>query len=365
MKEKKSLGSLKAYKPGKPVEELKRERKLSRIYKLASNETPFTPDYIKDFVVSEIKNINRYPESSCFYLRNKLADKLKVKPETMVFGNGSDELITLVLKAFIEKDDEVIVAVPSFLIYQIQSQIFGAKIVKVPLENYSYPLDEIAKKVSSKTKIIFIANPDNPTGTYLNSKKINDFLKKIPNNLLVFFDEAYFEFAPSDFPESIKLLKKRKNMIITRTFSKAYGLAGLRIGYGVTSVEIARALNKVREPFNVNRFAQVAALAALENKNFVKKVVDFTNKEKEYIYKNLDSLGLFYLRSATNFILVDFKRPVGKLYEYMLSNGVIIRNLAGWGLSNFFRVTVGTHNQNKKFIQLLKNYKKTKKVKVN
>ncbi len=357
MKDKRSLAKVKLYKPGKPVEELKRKKKLSKIYKLASNEIPFSPTYIKNSIAKELKNINRYPESSCFYLRNKLAKKLKVKSNSLVFGNGSDEIITLALKAFIEPEDEVIVAFPSFLIYQIQAQLFGAKVVKVPLEGYSYCLDRIAKKVNSKTKIIFIANPDNPTGTYLNHRKVTNFLKKIPKNILLFFDEAYFEFAPPDFPKSLNLLQQRKDMIVTRTFSKAYGLAGLRIGYGITSAKIAKSLNKVREPFNVNRFAQVAALAALRNKTFVKNTVEFINREKNYIYHNLDKLGLFYVRSSTNFILIKFGKGTGKLYQYMLKNGIIIRDLKGWGLNNFFRVTVGTQTQNKEFIKLLVNYK--------
>jgi histidinol-phosphate aminotransferase len=356
MKYRKELDKINAYKPGKPIEELKREKKLTKIYKLASNEVPFKPTYLKEVVNKELENINRYPESSCFYLRNKLAKNLKVKPDSVIFGNGSDEIITLALKAFIEKGDEVIIAFPSFLIYQIQAEIVGAKVVKVPLKNYSYCLDEIAKKITKKTKIIFIANPDNPTGTYINQNQMNNFLKKVPKDVLVFFDEAYFEFAPGDFPNSIKMLKVRKNMIITRTFSKAYGLAGLRIGYGITSKQIAQLLNKIREPFNVNRIAQVSAQAGLENKAFVKEVVNFVNKEKSYFYTNFDRLGIFYIKSATNFILVDFKKSTKKLYEYMLKRGVIIRELQGWGLKNFFRVTVGLHSQNKKFIKLLGNH---------
>ncbi|MCF7870734.1 MAG: histidinol-phosphate transaminase [Candidatus Omnitrophica bacterium] len=356
MKYRKELDKINSYKPGKPIEELRREKRLTKIYKLASNEIPFQPDFIKDAVNKELKNINRYPESSCFYLREKLAKNFKINPDSIVFGNGSDEIITLALKTFIGKKDEVIIAYPSFLVYQIQAQIFGAKVIKAPLENYSYCLERIAKKITKKTKIIFIANPDNPTGTYINQEKMDNFLKKVPKNVLLFFDEAYFEFAPADFPKSIDILTRRKNIIITRTFSKAYGLAGLRIGYGITSKKIAKLLNKVREPFNVNRIAQVSAQAALENKDFVKKVVSFINKEKSYFYKNLDRLGLSYPESAANFILVDFKKDTKKLYEYMLNQGIIIRELSGWGLDNFFRVTMGTRTQNRKFIKSLENY---------
>ncbi len=361
MKYRNELDKVKAYQPGKPIEELKREKKLIKIDKLASNEIPFRPTYINKAVNKELKNINRYPESSCFYLRQKLAKNLDVTTDSIVFGNGSDEIITLALKTFIEKQDEVIVAFPTFLIYQIQSQLFGAKVVKIPLKNYVNYLDKIIEKINKKTKIIFIANPDNPTGIYFNQNQIMNFIRKVPKNILLFFDEAYFEFAPDDFPNLIKLLKTRKNILVTRTFSKAYGLAGLRIGYAVTGKKIAELLNKVREPFNINRIAQVAAQAALENKDFAKKIVNFTNKEKNYFYKSFDRLNISYQRSATNFILVNFKKNTKKLYQYMLNNGVIVRELSRWGLTNYFRVTVGTNLQNKNFIKLLKNYAGRKK----
>lgn len=361
MEAKKNLKNVAAYSPGKPIEELKREKKLATISKLASNELPFAPFQVKKAVLAEFKNINRYPESSCFYLRQKLAQKLKVSRESLVFSNGSDELIVLLLKAFLEKGDEVIVSFPSFLIYEIQSRIFGAKIIKVPMENYRYCLEKIAEKISSKTKIIFIANPDNPTGTYLNHHQISEFIKKVSGRAILFFDEAYFEFAPPDFPRSLQLLKKNSNIVVARTFSKAYGLAGLRIGYGISSQKITAALNKVREPFNVNRFAQAAALAALDDKAFLFNTVKLINSEKEYIYRNLEKLNLNYLKSATNFILIEFGPKTAAFYRYLLNNGVIVRNMKSWGLDNFFRVTIGTPGQNKKFIRLLKNYQKNLK----
>lgn len=352
----KELKKLKAYKPGKPIEEVKRELKLKQVYKLASNEIPFAPFYIKGAIQKELTNINRYPESDCFYLRAALAKKLGVDKAQLVFGNGSDEIITLALRALIEKGDEVIVAYPTFLIYEIQAKIQNAKVIKVPLKNLRYCLDKITEKVSNKTKIIFIANPDNPTGTYLAQKEVFEFLKKIPKGVVVFFDEAYFEFAPKDFPKTLKFLKSRGNIIVTRTFSKAYGLAGLRIGYGITTKEIAGVLDKVREPFNVNRFAQVAALAALKNKGFLRRIINYTQKEKKYLYKELGKLGLSFVVSATNFVLVDFKKSSWALCQYLLKQGVIVRGLSSWGLNNFFRVTVGLSKENEKFIRYLRKY---------
>jgi len=354
----KELKNLNTYKPGKPIEEVKRSLGIKKVYKLASNEVPFSPDYLYKPILKELKNINRYPLGDCFYLQKALAKKLKVEKEQLVFGNGSDELIVLSLRALVNKDDEVMVSYPTFLIYEIQAKVQGARIIKVSSKDFRYNLSSMAKKITKKTKIIFIANPDNPTGTYLNKSEINDFIKAIPKTVLVFFDEAYFEFAPKDFPNTLRLLKTRGNIIITRTFSKAYGLAGLRVGYGITTKEIARTLNKVREPFNVNRLAQVAAQEALKNKSFVRRVINYTNKEKKYLYKEFDKCNLSYLASATNFVLVNFKKNTEELCSFLLKKGVIVRNMKGWGLPNFFRVSVGKQNENRYFIKSLRQYLK-------
>ena len=356
----KELSEINTYKPGRPIEEVKRLFKLDEAYKLASNEIPFPPLYIRRAIQEELKNINRYPEGDSFYLRKVLAKKLKVPGDQIIFGNGSDEIIVLALRALISEGDEVVIAYPTFLIYEIQAKIERAKVIKVPLVNLKYSLDKIAEKITGKTKIVFIANPDNPTGTYLNQDEVKRFLAKIPKRVLVFFDEAYFEFAPSDFPKTLKFLKCRGNIIVTRTFSKAYGLAGLRVGYGVTTIEFAGVLNKIREPFNINRFAQVAALAALKNKDFLNKIVVHIKKEKCYFYKELKKCNLSFSESATNFILVDFKKDTNGLCNYLLKRGIIIRGLEGWGLKNFFRVTVGLSKENKKFINYLKAYLKNK-----
>jgi len=356
---KKGLNKITPYEPGKPIEEVKRTLGLKEVYKLASNEIPFVPSYIKKAVYKEINNINRYPEGSCFYLRQSLASKLKIKESQIVFGNGSDELITLTLRATIEDKDEVIIGYPTFLVYGIQAGVSGAKIIRVPLFSLRYDLVSIAKKITKKTKVIFIANPDNPTGTYVTQKEVEKFLKSIPKNILVFFDEAYFDFAPSDFPKTFDFLKKRGNIIISRTFSKVYGLAGLRIGYAVTTEAIANMLNKIREPFNINRFAQVAALAAVKNDKFLKKTRAYILKEKEYLYKELRRLNISFRESATNFVLIDFRKDTCKLNDYLLKKGIIVRPLSGWGLKNYFRVTAGLHKENAKFIKCFKDYLNT------
>jgi histidinol-phosphate aminotransferase len=356
-----SLKNLKAYKPGKPVEELKRELNLKTIYKLASNEIPFVPTYIFKAVLSQIHQANRYPEASSHYLRQKLARALKVSPDRLVFGNGSDELIVMTLRAFVEERDEVIIGTPTFLIYEIQSQVAGARIKKVRLHDYRYDLEKIAQAITKKTKLIFIANPDNPHGTYVTHKEVVKFLHKVPKDVLVFFDEDYFEFVMNkDYPRTLSLLKTRKNIVVSRTFSKAYGLAGVRIGYAICDTAVARCLNSVREPFNIDRFAQVCASAALDNHRFVEKAKKHVVKEKKYLCRQLNKLGLEYIESVANFILINFKKDTSRLNDHLLSKGIIIRPLTGWGLPHFFRVTIGLHKENEAFIRHLSAFLRKK-----
>jgi len=351
-----ALENVANYKPGKPIEEVKRELGLKTVYKLASNENPFAPLYLKKAILKELADINRYPEGTCFALRQELAKKHKIDPDCLVFGNGSDELITLAVRAYVEPGDEVVLAYPTFLIYEIQSRLSEAVIKKVPLKDRHYDLEAMAAQITSRTRIVFIANPDNPTGTYLNHKQIEDFLAKAPTDVLVFLDEAYFDFAPKDFPRSKELLSRYKNIVITRTFSKAYALAGVRLGYALTTKEIAASLNKAREPFNINRFAQVAALAALKNKVFLKKVIRHTTLEKKLLYAGLKKLRIKFTPSATNFILVDFGGPAKGVCDYLLGQGVVVREMSGWGFPDYFRVTVGLHKENEKFLKCVKQY---------
>ncbi len=353
----KGLDKIKNYTPGKPIEEVKRELGLSKVIKLASNENPFPPSgKVIKALGQDLKRINLYPDSRSFYLKEFLSKKLKIGKENLIFGNGSDELIVLALRAFVERGEEVIVGWPTFLIYEIQARACGIKVVRSRLKDFRYDLKDILSKVTKKTKIIFIANPDNPNGTYLKDKEIRSFLKQVPRNTLIFFDEAYSEFAPNDFPKSIKFLKAGSNIILTRTFSKVYGLAGLRIGYGVTKKSLVQAMDKVREPFNVNRLAQTAALAALNDKVYLKRIVDYIKREKKFIYGSLDKLGIRYVKSATNFVLIDSGNLSAKeAFNKLLRKGVIVREMSSWGMDNFIRVTVGKREENRFFLKALKN----------
>ncbi|MDD5613974.1 MAG: histidinol-phosphate transaminase [Candidatus Omnitrophica bacterium] len=354
---KNSVKDVENYKPGKPISEVKRELGLSDVYKMASNENPLgsSPKALKA-LKRELKCLNRYPDSGCFYLKDKLSKILEVRPENLTIGNGSDELIALTLRAFLNHSEEVIVAKPTFLMYELYSRIEGARVKVVPMKNFKYDLDAIRQAVTEKTKIIFIANPDNPCGTYVNRVEVERFLSCLPDNVIVFHDEAYYEFMDvEDYPQLISSINRRP-LIISRTFSKVYGLAGLRIGYGIASPKITEYLNKARDPFNVNSLAQAAALAALDDGGFVKKSLELNKRGREYLFAELQRLGLEFVKSWTNCIVVKIGRNAADLVNYFLKNGIIIRNMSAWGLGEYIRVTVGLEKENRKFIRLLGNY---------
>jgi histidinol-phosphate aminotransferase len=350
-----NIFKIKPYIPGKPIEEVKREFKLKQAIKLASNESPFAPSpKVLKAINQAARSLNRYPDGSCFYLRKKLAKKLGVSESQLVFGNGSDEIIVMAMHAFINPNDEAIIAKPTFLIYEIAANLCGAKIVTVPLKNFRYDLKAMKQAITSRTKIIFIANPDNPTGTYVARDEVEEFLNGLPQDLVVYFDEAYYEMVTEkDYPQTLNLLKQKKNLVISRTFSKAYSLAGLRVGYAISSSENIDLLNRCREPFNVNSLAQAAAEASLDDKSNLLKLRRAIKEGKAYFCNNFQDMGLEYVPSAANFILVKVKDGA-KIAGELLKLGVIVRNMSGWGLDNFIRVTIGTKNENEKFIKALR-----------
>jgi len=352
----KEILKIKPYIPGKPIQEVKRELGLRSVVKLASNESPFgpAPSVIKE-ITKQAANLNRYPEGSCFYLREKLAKILGVKGNQLIFGNGSDEIIVLAIRAFVNPGDEVVISNPTFLIYEIASKIAGARIRKVPFKDFRYNLEAMKKAITAKTKIVFIANPDNPIGTYVTKAEVQRFLKGLPKDLIVFFDEAYYELVSKrDYPDTLKLLRQKKNLVITRTFSKAYSLAGLRVGYGISKPEIIECLNRVREPFNVNSLAQVAALKSLENKGHLKKIKKSVREGKEFIYSALKGMKLDFIPSETNFVLVNVKKDSSDVFRKLLKMGVIVRDMKVWNFKTYIRVTIGRRQENKKFIQALR-----------
>ena len=351
----KAILNLKPYKPGKPIEEVKRELGLRDVIKMASNENPLGPSpKALAAIKKHLADINRYPESGCFYLRQALSKRLKVMPNQLIFGNGSDELIILALRAFVGEGDEVVVAAPTFLIYEIASQVQGAKIKKVPTRYFKYDLKAMSQAVTKNTKIVFIANPDNPNSTYVARHELEAFLKDLPESVIVFIDEAYFDFvAEKDYPNGMDYVSRNK-VIATRSFSKSYGLAGLRIGYGVSDPDIIKCMDSVREPFNVNLLAQVAACAALKDKKFLAKTKRVIEAGRGFFYSEFKKLGLRYIPSVTNFVLFEVGKNADQVSKRLLKKGVIVRNMKAWGMDTFIRVTVGKEKENRRFMKELR-----------
>jgi len=355
---KQNILNVKNYVPGKPIEEVERELGIKNVVKLASNENCFGPSPVAIAAIRDaLRKINRYPDSASFYLKKKLAASLGVGESNLIFGNGSDEVICMAIKAFVSDGDEVIIATPTFLIYEIASTLQNAKIKIVPMtQDLKYDLREMKKAITPKTKLVFIANPDNPTGTYVTKKELDEFLQGLPEKLIVFLDEAYFEFANysfKDYPNGMDYIS-RPGMIVARTFSKVYGLAGLRIGYAIANPEIISYMERVREPFNINILAQIGAEAALDDKTFLKKTLSHVEIEREYLYAAFRKMGLEYVRSATNFIIVNVGKDCKEVFNALLKEGVIVRDMKAWGFDTFIRVTVGTKPENRKFITALK-----------
>jgi histidinol-phosphate aminotransferase len=351
----KGLDLVQPYQPGKPIEELEREFGIRHALKLASNENPYGPSP-KALVAARasLRKIHRYPDASSFYLKKAIAAKFRVSEDRIAIGNGSDELIVMAIRAFVSAGDEVMTATPTFLIYKIATQVHGAQIVQVPQKDFRYDLKAMLRAITPKTKMIFIANPDNPTGSYVTDTELKDFLKKVPSRCLVFMDEAYYEYASHEknYPQTLGLLSQ-PNLIISRTFSKAYGLCGLRVGYSFAHPQVTAGMNKVREPFNINGPAQAAALAALTDNAFLKKVVSQTCAERARVDEGLCKRGFKTVPSASNFILFHAGAKAHAIYEGLLRRGVIVRHMKSWGLEEYIRVTIGRPQDNRVFLKAI------------
>lgn len=346
-----NIKSISPYVPGKPIEELERELGISGSIKLASNENPLGPSpKAVNAVKKALEGLNRYPDGSGFYLSQALAKKLDVENNQIILGNGSNELIELAVRTFVQPGDEVVSADPSFVVYKMITQAAGGANVIVPCKNMTHDLDAMAEAITPKTKLVFIANPNNPTGTMNTKAEIDRFMAKVPDHVLVCVDEAYFEYVTrADYPDSIDYLREGKNILALRTFSKIYGLAGLRIGYGITTAEINEMMNKVRQPFNTNSLGQIGALAALSDRKHVEKSVTLNNEGKQLLYREFDKLGVKYIPTETNFILFETQRDAKDLYTTLLKKGVIIRPMGPTRL----RVTIGLPEENQRFVKEL------------
>lgn len=355
MKGKEHIYRIAPYEPGKPIEEVKREFGLTDVIKLASNENPLGPSPLALEAMREhLGDIGYYPDGHCTILREKLSQKLGFSPNCFVFGNGVDELIHFIGLTFLEEGDEMLTVEPSFSRYDASALLNKAVCRKVPLKDFQYDVDALLSAINERTKLIFLANPNNPTGTFLSEEGLKRLLEKAEGKLLV-LDEAYFEFVDApNFPNSLSFLREGRDIIVLRTFSKIYGLAGLRVGYGVGKEETVMAMEHIREPFNVNYLAQVAAASALDDVEHLKRTQQTVWEGKRYLYQQLEEMGLFYLPSQANFLFLDLKKDSREVFQALLREGVIVRTGDIFGFPSFLRVTIGTREQNERFIRALK-----------
>jgi histidinol-phosphate aminotransferase len=348
------------YIPGKPVSELQRELGLTYISKLASNENPLgsSPKAIVA-IQSTLKDISRYPDGSAFELKSDLANFLGVKPTQIAIGNGSNELLELIARVFAGRGDEIIYSQYAFAVYPISAQVVGATGVEVPAVDWGHDLNAMLAAITDKTKLIYIANPNNPTGTLFSRSQWEAFISQVPKEVVVVLDEAYLEYAKSfdsnhDYPDGCDYLQDYPNLLVSRTFSKAYGLASLRVGYLLGCDEIIQYINQLRAPFNVNQFAQVAACSALSDQAFVAESVLLNQQGMRQLIEGLDTLSVSYIPSAGNFICIDLGDAALDINQKLLAEGVIVRPLANYGMTSFLRVSIGKQVENQHFMDALK-----------
>jgi histidinol-phosphate aminotransferase len=344
------------YIPGKAIEEVKREYGLKVITKMASNENPLGPSpKAMEAMEKSIKDIHLYPEVSCLALKEKISSIFGIDIDMITFANGGDNIFTMIAQAFLNHGEEVIMAYPTFSFYRMAVRIMGANPIEVPLKDHVHDLKAMGERITSRTKLIIICNPNNPTGTIVNKIELDSFIRGLPSHVLTVLDEAYFDFTDKDLlPDSISYIKKGYPLLSVRTFSKIYGLAGIRIGYVLGRREFIDCLNRVREPFAVNRLAQVAAIGALDDQEFREKVIINNRAGRKFLEESLRDMGLETVPSHTNFILVDIKRDSRVIFEALLKRGIIVRPGYIWNLPRFIRITIGREEENERFIHALK-----------
>lgn len=347
------IRELDPYVPGKPIEEVERELGISGSVKLASNENPLGPSpKAVAALAAALQDVNRYPDGACFALRSRLARHLAVRPDQLIFGCGGDEVLELAAKTFLAPGDEVVMPWPSFAMYPIVVRGMGGTVVKVPLDaDFAHDLPAMAAAVTDRTKIVFVCNPNNPTGTSIGDARMAEFVASLRDDVVLFIDEAYYEFVRrEDFPDSIALLERRPATLVLRTFSKIYGLAGLRIGYGIGSPELIGYLERARHPFNVNRIAEAAAVAALDDVEHVDRTRALNAAGIDFLTRELEALGLRVWPSDANYILVESGAGYG---DALLREGVIVRPMVRFGLPDHIRISIGKPEENEKLVKAI------------
>lgn len=349
------VAGLTPYHPGKPTSELKRELGLDDIIKLASNENPLGPGQKALDALKQLPDLGRYPDGSGFALREKIAAHHGVRPDMITLGNGSNDVLELVTRAFVEPGDEVIYSDHAFAVYALAAQAVSARSVVIPAANYGHDLRAMARAVTDRTKVMFVANPNNPTGTWNTDGELRELIERVPDHVIVVIDEAYFEYAEAaaDYPNAAIWVSEVPNLMVTRTFSKAHGLAGLRIGYGLSHPQVADLLNRIRQPFNVNTLALLAAEAAISDNEHMARSIEVNNSGMQQLIQGFDSLGIHYLPSLGNFICIDMEQPARPTYEALLKQGVIVRPIDNYGMPNHLRISVGVEQENARFLKSL------------
>lgn len=344
-----------AYVPGKPLEELEREYGISDSVKLASNENPLGPSpKALAAIQKNLAALHRYPDGAGHHLVHRLAAFNGIPKDNIVVGNGSDDIIALLMRALVQPGDRVVIPSPSFLMYDISAKAAGAVIDVVPLKDLAMDLNAMAERIDDTTRMVFICNPNNPTGTIVTQAEFDRFMDRLPDHVVVVVDEAYIEFARD--PDCLKTGRPAdldRPLVTLRTFSKAYGLAGLRVGYGIMPAMLAEVLHRVRQPFNVNALAQAAALAALDDTEFFDQTVDLVHRGLDVLYAGLSRLGLTYFTTQANFFLIDVRQPAQAVFEKMLHQGVIVRSMKAYGFPTYIRVNVGLEKENQRFLKAL------------
>jgi histidinol-phosphate aminotransferase len=349
------LAALKPYLPGKPLSELERELGISGSIKLASNENPLGPSpRVRQVLQQQIEELTRYPDGGAFELRTALADHHVVDPACITVGNGSNDVLDMVARVFLWAGRESVFSQYAFAVYPLSSMAVGAELRIAPAVDYAHDLDGLARLIGEQTGVVWIANPNNPTGTVLDATSLRDFIADVPSQVIVVVDEAYAEYVHRhDYPDATRWLDEFPNLVVTRTFSKAYGLAALRVGYGVSHPDIADLLNRVRQPFNVDSFAQAAALAALQDRDYLRRSIELNDRGMAQLEEGLRRLGLDFIPSVGNFISVDLGRAAGPVDQALLKLGVVTRPIDNYGMPNHLRVSIGTLEENARFLAAL------------
>lgn len=346
---------LKPYQGGKPIEELERELGIQGAIKLASNENPMGLSPVaRKAIESSLVDVARYPDGNGYYLKCKLAEKLGVSPDQLTLGNGSNDVLDLLTRGFLDAEHSAIFSQHAFVIYQLAVTAQGAESIIVPAKNWGHDLEAMANAIDEHTRLIFIANPNNPTGTWVDIDMIEALMEKVPWNIIVVVDEAYFEYVDiAGYDSALSLMSKYPNLVITRTFSKAYGLASLRVGYAVSHPDVADILNRIRQPFNINSMALAAALAILDDQDYLERSIEINRLGYQQLVSGFEQLGLSFIPSAGNFIAVEIPGDTQAMYQRLLEQGVIVRPISLYEMPNHLRVSIGLPEENQRFLDVL------------